>query len=62
MSLAFCVIALAGPDGSGRGGLEPSRKSQVAICFPKNTDTDPIEKQLNPSVQLTLEGSPYGPL
>ena len=26
----------------------PPRKSQVAICFLRNTGTDPLEKQLDP--------------
>ena len=57
--------ACAGPE-VGTGSLDPPpapRKSQVAVCFLKNTGMDPLEKQLDPSwVQLLIEEGPYNPL
>ena len=48
--------------GSGRGVwnlLENHKLLFVTLTILIGT---PIEKQLNPSVQLILEGSPYDPL
>ena len=53
-------FAVACADPEGAGGLEPTPgESQAAICFLRNTGTDPIEKQFD---LLLLEGGQYSPL
>ena len=51
--------------GGSRGwglGLDPLGKSQF-ICFPRNTGTDPLEKQLEPSGPIASRGrSVQGPV
>ena len=37
-------------------GQEPHVKSQVAICFFRNTGTDPLEKKLGPSGPIATLG------
>ena len=43
-----CPWANPEGEGGGAGGqTPPPGKSQVAICFLRNTGTDPLEKQLD---------------
>ena len=43
-------IKRAGGGGGGEAGVQtpPPLKLQVAICFHRNTDTDPLENPLGP--------------
>ena len=52
----------ADPEG-GRGSGPPPGKSQVAICFLRNTGNDLHRETIGPKgVQLLVEGRPHGPL
>ena len=45
-----------------REGADTPGKSQIAICSLRNAGMDPLEKLLDPLVQLFLEAGPYSPL
>ena len=45
----------ADAEGLGAGGQDPLRKSQVAICFLRNTGTDPTPEAIGPSASFWRE-------
>ena len=52
----------ADPGGGAVETDQPPEKSQVAIGFLRNTDTDPPREAIGPLGPIASRGSPYGPL
>ena len=52
----------ADPEGAGEGVQTHPGTSQVAIGFFRNTGTEPLEKQLDPTGPMASPGMLYGPL